>query len=335
LDRVANLSAKQRSELFDQTAANRGFQPAIAEKDFWVCWSLMKLFDAAELDGKLVFKGGTSLSKAHHLIERFSEDIDLVLNWELLGYGKHGKDPWLAMESNTQLDKFNAAFNDEAASYIEVTLLPIVQSLLSSCPDVRVDIPKEDPHVIAIHYPAAFSLKALRPEVKLEFGPLASWVPSSQFAVRSFAAEEFPKLFDRPECTVTAITAERTFWEKATILHQQAHRATEMLPGYSRHYYDLYQLSRTTIADNALGNLKLLADVVEFKQRFYRSKWAHYELAKPGTFRLLPTSEGDRSLRNDYRMMEPMFFKAPPPWDSILRELELLEKRINQLANNS
>lgn len=335
MDKVANFSAKQRSELFEQTAANRGFHPAIAEKDFWVCWSLMKLFDAEELDGKLVFKGGTSLSKAHHLIERFSEDIDLVLNWELLGYGKEGDDPWQEVGSNTKLDKFNVAFNERAATYIEATLLPIVRSLLASCPDVRADVSSDDPHVIAIHYPAAFALKALRPEVKLEIGPLASWVPSAEFAVRSFAAEEFPQLFERPECTVTAITAERTFWEKATILHQQAHRATDMLPGYSRHYYDLYQLSRSSVADNALDDLQLLADVVEFKQRFYRSKWAHYELAKPGTFRLLPTTEGDRSLRNDYRMMEPMFFKTPPQWDGIIGELELLEKRINQLVDKA
>ncbi len=105
MDNVANLSDRQRQELFGQTAANRGFHPAIAEKDFWVCWVLMKLFGSEELTKQLVFKGGTSLSKAHHLIQRFSEDIDLVLNWQLLGYGPGGDDAWREIPSNTQLDR--------------------------------------------------------------------------------------------------------------------------------------------------------------------------------------------------------------------------------------
>ena len=217
--------------------------------------------------------------------------------------------------------------------YIANTLLPIVRNSLVSCPEVQASVSPDDPYVIAIHYPAAFSLNILRPEVKLEIGPLASWVPSGRFEVRSFAAEEFPILFESPECLVTAITAERTFWEKATILHQQAFRITEMLPGYSRHYYDLCQLARSQIASNALSDLQLLADVVEFKQRFYRSKWANYEFARPGTFRLLPSEEGNRSLISDYRKMLPMFFRTPPPWDEIIAELAGLEKRINQLSN--
>ena len=93
MDSVANLSPQQRAELFEQTASRRGFHPAIAEKDFWVCWVLKKLFESEELATNLVFKGGTSLSKVYGLIDRFSEDIDLVLNWELLGFSNSGNDP--------------------------------------------------------------------------------------------------------------------------------------------------------------------------------------------------------------------------------------------------
>lgn len=331
MDKVANFSDQQRRELFEQTAANRGFHPAIAEKDFWVCWTLMKLFGAMELANQLVFKGGTSLSKVHHLIDRFSEDIDLVLNWELLGYGIDGNDPWERLSSKTKLDQFNRKFNAKAAEFIGAKLLPVVRNLIQSCDKIRVDIPHDDPHVIAIHYPAAFRLEALRPEVKLEIGPLASWVPSDIFSVRSFASEEFPELFEVAECQVVAITAERTFWEKATILHQQAHRTTTMPQSYSRHYYDLYQLTLSPVAENALSDLKMLRDVVEFKQRFYQSAWAKYELAKPGTFRLLPSRESEKVLREDYRMMRPMFFHAPPSWEKILETLKALEVRINGL----
>jgi hypothetical protein len=329
LDSVANLSNLERQELFGQTAANRGFHPAIAEKDFWVCWVLMKLFESPVLTQQLIFKGGTSLSKAHHLIQRFSEDIDLVLNWELLGYGRGGSDPWRRIPSNTQLDRLNREFNDKAADYITNKLLPLVSALLNTCPEVRVTVSATDPQVIEIRYPNAFSLDVLRPAVKLEIGPLASWVPSGRYLIRSFAAEEFPGVFDVPECHVTAITAERTFWEKATILHQQAHRTKPMPAGYSRHYYDLYQLARSQVGENALQDMNLLSDVVAFKQRFYRSSWARYDLAKPGSFRLLPEQAGERALQADYRNMRPMFFTPPPTWDEIMLSLGRLEDRIN------
>jgi len=132
MDTIAQLRAEERRDLFQQTAANRGFHPAIAEKDFWVCWVLMTLFADATLQNQIVFKGGTSLSKVHHLIDRFSEDIDLVLNWELLGYGKGRSDPWIELPSNTQLDKFNKEFNQKAARYIENTLLKHIRSLFST-----------------------------------------------------------------------------------------------------------------------------------------------------------------------------------------------------------
>ena len=113
MDNVAALSKQERSELFESTAQAMGVHPAIAEKDFWVCWVLMKLFES-ELNSHLVFKGGTSLSKVHGLIDRFSEDIDLVLNWDLLGYDEHGLDPWQAQPPNTQQHKFNQQFNNKA-----------------------------------------------------------------------------------------------------------------------------------------------------------------------------------------------------------------------------
>ncbi len=331
MDKVAKLREGDRRDLFRQTAANRGFHPAIAEKDFWVCWVLMKLFGDTTLQDQIVFKGGTSLSKVHHLIDRFSEDIDLVLNWELLGYGKGKSDPWLKLPSNTQLDKFNKEFNQKAAHYIANTLLAHIRTLLSSCSDIRAEISGEDSQAISIFYPASFQLQSLRPEVRLELGPLASWVPSGRYSIRPFAAEEFPQLFDEPECSVIAITAERTFWEKATILHQQAHRTSIMPSGYSRHYYDLHQLALSPVAKNALSDLNLLEDVIQFKSRFYHSPWARYDLAKPGTFRLLPTPRGDRELQADYQYMASMFFSKPPTWSQILETLGALEEQINRI----
>lgn len=330
MDKFAQLSQKQRNEIFEASAEERGLVPAIIEKDFWVCWLLKKLFNAPELKGRMVFKGGTSLSKVHGLIERFSEDIDLVLAWGLIGYGEDGVDPWQEMPSANQQNRFNATFNEKAAKYIRETLCPLVETITSSVEGIRCVI-SDDPHVIEVHYPAAFGSSAFMPEVKLEIGPLASWVPKGNHIVRPYAAEDFPQVFDDPDCPVVAITAERTFWEKATILHQQAHRTKDkpMPSRYSRHYYDLYQMTRSNVAANAVADLALLDDVVKFKQRFYRSPWASYETAKPGSFRLMPADESDVVLRNDYTAMRPMFFSDPPAWDDILDGLRTLEQQIN------
>lgn len=334
MDKVAALDHQARRDLFEATASDRGIHPAIIEKDFWVCWVLKKLFASEDLKGQLVFKGGTSLSKVFHLIHRFSEDIDLVLNWELLGYGKAGQDPWEAQPSTTKQSKSNEAFNRRADEYIRQTLKPLLKDVLSGVPGIEAVVSATEALVIDINYPAAFDLDALRPQVKLEIGPLASWVPSGEYTIKPYAAEAYPGVFEDADCPVVAIEAKRTFWEKATILHQQAHRKTAMPPGYSRHYYDLHQLAQSGIKAEAFAELILLSDVVLFKERFYPSPWARYADAKPGTFRLMPTDTGGRELRADYQKMRAMIFEEPPAWDDIITSLKQLENEINELAGD-
>lgn len=235
MNRVARLSAGERRDLFQETGARRGMIPAIVEKDFWVCWVLKRLFEDPELRGRMVFKGGTTLSKVYGLIDRFSEDIDLVLDWRLLGYGAAlDEEP----ATSTQRDKFNKAMNAKAAAYIGG---PLLERLAVTLAGVGAAVDADDAHTVNITYPAVFREEYLRPEVRLEIGPLASWVPSAEREIRPYAADSFPAVFDEPVCTVVAIDAERTFWEKATILHQQAHRTDAMPLRCSRHYYDLYK----------------------------------------------------------------------------------------------
>lgn len=334
MDKVALLPAKERNELFEESARRRGVLPAITEKDFWVCWVLKHLFESKELSRHLVFKGGTSLSKAYRTIHRFSEDIDLVLDWELLGYGMAGEDPWGDKPTASQLSKFNNEFNERAKQYIKESLFGQITDLLAGCPTVSLEIRESDGHVIDISYSAAFEAASLRPAIMLEIGPLASWVPSEKREITPFAAEDFPDVFDNPTCSVVAITAERTFWEKATILHQQAYRTTSMPKNYSRHYYDLFLLAETGIKEKAFADLDLLTDVVRFKERFYRSAWARYELARPGTFMLLPTEGGNAELQKDYRDMQPMIFGPRPAWSDIIAGLTTLEAEINAIESN-
>lgn len=332
MNKLIDLPSVARQELFEMAAARRGLHPAIMEKDFWVCWVLQQLFLSPALREHLVFKGGTSLSKVDGMIERFSEDIDLVLNWELLGYGSEGENAWQNHPSGRKQDRFNKEVNARAAAYLSNDLLPHLKQILSGASGLHAAVSEREELTISIRYPSSLALAALRPEVKLEIGPLASRVPSRSAIIRPYAADVVPQFFNDPNCEVIAIRGERTFWEKATILHQQAFRKTAIPKGYSRHYYDLVCMAGYSVKDSALADLALLEDVVRFKEKFYRAPSAQYELAVPGTFRLLPTDRGNAELEADYRNMRPMFFSQPPKWSVVLDQLRELESEINQLG---
>jgi hypothetical protein len=301
--------------------------PAIAEKDFWVTWTLDKLFAHPELSRLLMFKGGTSLSKVFGLIERFSEDIDLILDWTILT----GEDPQ-APRSKAKQEKLNKAINEQAQGYIAGDMRQQVAECIGAICQCEVD--GEDPHVLNIRYPGAFADEYLRPELRLEIGPLASWLPFGEYTIRPYAAEVFPDVFVRSECRVKAIKAERTFWEKATILHHEACRpvGNPQPPRNSRHYYDLARMAASAVKETALADLGLLASVVEFKERFYPRGWARYDLAKPGTLRLVPEGHVLAAVTADYRAMATMIFGEYPEIGVIMARLKALEDEINGMA---
>ena len=219
--------------------------------------------------------------------------------------------------------------NARAVAYIRDTLLAQLNLLFASTSGVAARIDEDDPHTVNVFYPAAFEAGYIRPAVRLEIGPLASWVPSSSYSIKAYAAQAFPEAFSNPDFKVIAIDAERTFWEKATILHQEAYRPGAIPARYSRHYYDLYKLSESPIRNAALSDLALLKSVVEFKERFYYSSWARYDLAIPGSFRLSPPDSQLAALERDYRAMREMFYREPPTFGAILARLTSLEHKIN------
>jgi len=320
-------------DLFRETARTMNVHAAIVEKDFWVCWFLDYLFHLSPFSELLVFKGGTSLSKAYAVISRFSEDVDLILDWRSLGYSV--REPWKVV-SATKQDAFNREANLKAGEFLAHKFLPVlaedVRRLIGG--SVSVDITGQD---VFFRYPRAFSLAAIVPQIKLEIGPLAAWQPNEERKICCFAAEHFPVFFEKSHTSVRTTSAERTFWEKVTILHQEAHRSRDKaLPArFSRHYYDLYRLSLLPVADSALTALSLLEQVVQFKTRFYRCSWARYDLAKPGSVRLLPPSYHLEELQRDYRAMQAMLFGVVPDFNEIVSGLASLENRINSLSTTS
>ena len=118
MNKIVGFSNKERNELFFEAASKMGVAPVIIEKDFWVTWILGKIFKDPILSNIFIFKGGTSLSKVFHIIERFSEDIDLILDWSLVT-----KENPLIERSKTKQDIFNKEINKNAQIYIDNKIL--------------------------------------------------------------------------------------------------------------------------------------------------------------------------------------------------------------------
>ncbi|NOQ15971.1 MAG: nucleotidyl transferase AbiEii/AbiGii toxin family protein [Methyloprofundus sp.] len=323
---VAELSAEERSELFKETAIRKGITSAAVEKDFWICWVLMKIYTHPRLSRVLRFKGGTSLSKCFGVIERFSEDIDLILDWTELTQVD------LTQElSNTKQSKLNDEINSQARDFIKQELLPLIQIEVEGYCLAEID--EDDAHTVNVSYQSSFPNHYLRDQIRLEIGPLAEMVPFGRYSVKPYAAEEFSKLFKQPSIELDAIKPERTFWEKVTILHAEAHRPDNrpQPSRYSRHYYDVYRMLGTEIEQAALENLDLLEDVVRFKKKFYYSAWANYDLAILPTIRLVPGGKVLTRLEADYAEMREMIFGDYPLFGDIMSAISVFETRLNQL----
>lgn len=327
---IARLSASDRSDLFRNTAARVGLSDAIVEKDFWVCFALDCLFHRSPWKNSITFKGGTSLSKAYRLINRFSEDIDLILDWRVLGYGLN--EPW-DDRSKTKQDAFNKEANHRTEAFLAQEFVPAVKDALSDeiNADAEIYIDQHDPQTVNFAYPRLFDGTGTLQVIRLEIGALAAWSPARMVPIISYAAEQYPGVFEQRETTVLTVTPERTFWEKATILHQEANRPEylDMPMRYFRHYYDLFKIGQSSVRNEALKQPDLLRKVAEFKMKFYPRKWAAYETARFGTLRLVPPDYRLSVLKKDYEAMKTMFFGDVPMFDDVMNGIRQIENVIN------
>lgn len=341
MDRIAQSSPRDRADLFRRAAIALCPErsPMIIEKDFWVCWVLRRLFEIILFRPQLILKGGTSLSKAYNVIERFSEDVDLSLSRRGLGFADDHDPEQPGIGSNEvkrRLDALVAACRANIQEHLLPKLRDDFAGVLGK--EVwRVELDALDPQTIIFVYPSIGIANGIeqyiRPAIRLELGARSDDWPATNCAITPYAAEAFPEAFTvTTSCRIHTLEAERTFWEKATLLHAEYHRpkdkpAKERL---ARHYYDLYQLSKTDIATKALEQMDLLRCVVEHKKVFFRSAWAHFDTAKQGSFHLVPPSDRLSVLRSDYAQMKVMIFGDYPEWQMIIDGLKALEERINK-----
>jgi hypothetical protein len=342
MNRIATADSATRESGFAQAAARLNLQAAIVEKDFWVCWMLGLLFGPEGWGDALVFKGGTALSKVFGVLRRFSEDLDLSVSPRALGIEESlAKDAL----SRRQRDRWMEEAEEACCLWVERQLHPVleakVEAILGPDPSHRGgwleyerDAATHSP-VLYFNYPCGFpeGIPYIRRQVKLEFGSLTDQRPAGRHRVSPWLAEVLSAEMQGMGCEVVALEMERAFWEKATILHAEYYRDAEspMPERYSRHYADVAAMARRPEALAAMAEDALRDRVVEWKALFFARSWARYNLAKPGTFRLLPPDHRLPQLRSDYQAMRDMFLDSPPAFEEVLSILKEAEHRINQI----
>lgn len=326
----ANLSREDKDTIYSNTNTRIGLNKAIIEKDFWVCLMLDVIFNKIKYKDAFTFKGGTSLSKGFNIINRFSEDIDLILNWTSLGVSE---EETMLDRSNTAQLRYNKMLNAEAGTFIKEKLIPELIRVLKTYvkDEIKIEVSEDDDQIVNIYYPKLYESEAILQYIRLEIGPIAALTPSSNIKVTPYIEEELKNYFGELSTSVLTVEPKRTFWEKITILHSVANRPmNKILPSrYSRHYYDIYMFMKTEYKNNALNDIGLLNEVILFKNKFYRDSYSRYEEIEQGKIKLIPGKERIDQLKADYKNMKDMLYGDIPTFDEILDSLSVLEKEIN------
>ncbi|MCC7528984.1 MAG: nucleotidyl transferase AbiEii/AbiGii toxin family protein [Candidatus Melainabacteria bacterium] len=322
-DEFLKLSKEDQREVIIAAAPDLKLLPAVVEKDVWVCFTLNILF-AIPKHRPMVFKGGTSLSKVFNLIERFSEDIDISVNF-LKDYGDS--------ITKTQASKYRDDIEANLQAYKADVLFPEL-SERSKVHDLTVE-PGDTDWEIHLTYKSVLASAEdyIKSRVKFELSGRNETEPSEQHTVKPYLAE-MAKGLVFPEATIDALLAERTFWEKVTLIHAGLHSSNiENTPArMSRHWSDLSALLRTETGERAINDHDLCLRVVNHKDAFWRDGKARYDDCRNKKFRLVPTGDTLTKLKDDYEAMleAGMFFsERPATFDEIMKDIAAIESRLN------
>lgn len=338
-DEVISSSAADLGALVAETAASLGTAVQNVEKDFWVCWTLDALFNGLDAGSpRLLFKGGTSLSKAFTLISRFSEDIDITVFREDIGQTVDAAalDALSGKQRRGRLD----AIRDACQTYINGPLTTQLGKRAEAIGKGRMKLEPDpddaDKQTLLLWYPTATARgdDYIRSAVKIEAGAKSALDPHTAVSIQPLIAPGLPHL-DLRVSNVVTVQAERTFWDKIIILHglrQWYERRGVLRHGgqrVSRHYYDVHQLLRHEQALGWLENRALGADCATHARLFFGSADLGLDTAAPGSFTLVPPPAMREALQTDYAAMAGMIFGDVPALDAILRSIAEVERRVN------
>lgn len=337
---VITASDAERRDLFLGTAARLGTAVQNVEKDFWVCWTLDALFNGLDAGGpRLLFRGGTSLSKAFGLISRFSEDIDITVFRDDLGQaaGVVELDALSGKKRRARLEAIRIACQayingplTEQFTQLAAAVIPAGRFRLEADPDDK------DGQTLLFWYPAVTARPGdyIRSAVKIESGAKSALDPHVAATVTPYVAQDLPDLA-LAAANVTTVKPERTFWDKIIILHglRQWHdRRGELRHGgqrVSRHYYDVHRLMQAAPAVEWQTDHALAADCAQHARLFFGNADLGLDTAKSPTYTLVPTPAMRDALAKDYEAMAGMIFGDVPSLEAVLASIEALNNIVN------
>lgn len=332
------LSSADQSEALEVAAGRSGRPAHLLEKDIWVVWALSAIYDSP-LGNTLTFKGGTSLSKVYKVIDRFSEDIDLTYDIrELVPDLLRDGNPIPA--SASQEKKITSAVRSRLPQWIEQTVQPVIeQALVASGLQAALSLAGKDNDKLIIAYPATKKGTGYAAAtIQLEFGARATGEPHQ----RHHVACDIAPLIDGvtfPTAQPLVMAAERTFWEKATAAHVYCLQGRLRGDRYSRHWYDLAALAKTTHFASAASDHQLARQVAEHKSMFFAEKdvdggKVDYFQATSGDLRLIPQGPSLDALEKDYAAMleDGLLAFEQPTFETVMASCAAIQDEINRLA---
>lgn len=317
------LSSRQQRDILQEAQAGLGIDALFLEKDFWVCVVLNILFREPSLKSCLCFRGGTSLSKVHGCIQRFSEDIDIALPPSFFPDMPDVLFPD-AEDSTAQRDRKQRRMREYYRNMMRDLMLPLFEREFRQAGIRSVSLELEDldrardPFVLLIRYPSVLQSQVnpyVKQQVKLELSGRAQTEPSSPARIDSYLAHVFPEL-SRP-VELLAVSPERTFWEKAFLLHEENVRGAPVRPRQARHYYDLDSLARHGMFDAGL-----FEPIKRQRALNYGYSWVDYESLEPFGMKVLPDDDiRYQAWAKDYELMKPMLFGEVEEFETIMQRL--------------
>ena len=326
----ANITISEKKEIFEKLT-DQLKQPAVAiEKDWWVVQTLRLIFEMDCADS-LVFKGGTSLSKAWGLIERFSEDIDLALDRKFLGF--EGE------LSNQQIKKLRKA----SFKYITEEFYPALKVKFEDAglSDLEIKIAEttesdQDPRIIEIYYTSVFDeLDYIRPKVIVEVGSRSLREPFSVRPFNSYVGEHFPNTaFADSLINIPTVNPERTFLEKIFLLHEEFQKPVDKIrvDRLTRHLYDLERLMDTEFAKKALTDSKLYQDIVAHRKLYTSIRGIDYDNHSPQKINPIPPVGIIDQWEKDYMVMQQyMIYGESLSFAELIGRMKELKSRLNNL----
>lgn len=326
------IKTSEKQAIFKEVGDKLGLPSAAIEKDWWVVRTLEMVF-ATEIAPHTVFKGGTSLSKAWGLIDRFSEDIDLALDRKFLDF-KEEMTP-------SQVKRLR----EKSFKYISEKYFPLLKKTFHDAGFTEVSLRlrettsnDQDPLIIEVNYPAVTDKSEyLPPRVLIEIGSRSLIEPFSLKKICSFVGEHFRgKPFADSSITIPAVNPERTFLEKIFLLHEEFQKHVEKIKvdRLSRHLYDLEKMMDTEFAEKALGDKILYQHIVEHRRTITPLRGIDYANHAPEKMNFIPPHEIIGAWEKDYKQMqESMIYTESLPFDKLLKRITELKKRINSIKH--